>query len=179
MHRACAGLLLWAAVSTGAHAADEPEPSLLEMPAPFATALQGRFGKDVRILRISVHPNGAAVEVQDPAAPSHVDRYEFEEGALGGAEPVQVGRSQKALDARLFALADVDLSIVPRLLPDAVAAARTEQARATHVSIERFEGSGDYPTWGRPLIRVTVDGPRGGAVVEYKLDGKRKGVTRW
>jgi hypothetical protein len=73
----------------------------------------------------------------------------------------------------------VDLSILPALLADARAVARTEDARAMHVSIERVEGTGDYESWSRPLIRVHVNGPRGGALVEYRLDGKRKDVTRW
>jgi hypothetical protein len=163
----------------GGSAADEPAPSLLEAPAPIAAALQARFGRDLRVLRLSIRPEGAEVEVQDPAVSSHVDRYPFEEGALGTPEPVQVGRSQRALKARLFAFAEVDLSILPALLADARGQARTEEARATHVTIERVEGTGDYESWGRPLIRVHVDGPRGGAVVEYGLDGKRKGVTRW
>ncbi len=160
--------------------ADEPKASLLETPAPLMAALTQRFGKDARILRLSVQPEGAAIEVQDPANPTHVNRYEFEEGVLGAPEPVQVGRNQRELRARLFAFAEVDLSIVPRLLPDAVAAAETEDARPIALTIERTTYSTEYSEgWSWPLIRVSVDGPRGGAVVEYRLNGKRKGVTRW
>ena len=164
--------------SAGA-AAEQPAVSLLDQPAPFNAALRSRFGQDARVLRIGISPEDADVEVQDPTTPSHVDRYPFEEGALGEPEPVQVGRSQKALDARLFPFADVDLSIVPRLLPDARERARTEEGQATQVTIERVEGTGDYPGWGRPLIHVIVTGPRGGAVVRYGLDGKHKGTSRW
>ena len=176
---------VWAAILSivvwpGVAGADEPTASLLETPAPLVAALTQRFGKDLRILRLSVQPEGAVVEVQDPANPSHVDRYEFEEGVLGAPEPVQVGRNQKELRARLFAFAEVDLEVVPRLLPDAVAAAETEQARAIVVTIERITYSTEYSEgWSWPLIRVNVNGPRGGAVVEYRLNGKRKGVTRW
>jgi hypothetical protein len=74
----------------------------------------------------------------------------------------------------------VDLSILPTLLKDARARADTVDGRATHVLIERpgVYGS-DYESWGRPVIRVYVEGPRGGAFAEYGLDGKRKRVTRW
>jgi hypothetical protein len=156
-----------------------PAPSLLEAPAPFAAALRSRFGKASRILSLRVQADSAEVQVQDPAMPLHVDRYEFEGGSLGEGEPVPVGRSRRGLEARLFDLADVDLTIVPTLLSDARTRARTEDARATHVMIARKEGSGDVASWGRPVITVYFDGPRGGALVEYGLDGKHKGVTRW
>lgn len=179
MKRVWAGLLSIAACA-GVAGADEPTASLLETPAPLVTALRERFGKDLRLLSLSVRPEGAVVEVQDPANPAHVNRYEFEEGVLGAPEPVAVGRNQKALKARLFAFAEVDLEVVPRLLPDAVAAAETEQARAVHVSIERLEKSSEYSSsWSGPLIVVNVAGPRGGAVVEYRSNGKRGSVTRW
>lgn len=171
--------MLSVAVSAAALAGEEPAPSLLETPAPLAAALKERFPKDLRILRLTVRPDGAEIEVQDPANPSHVDSYAFEEGVLGPPEPVQVGRNQRELKKRLFAFSEVDLEVVPRLLPDAIAEARTEDARPTHVTIERVEKGDEYTTWSWPLIHVSVNGPRGGAVVEYKLDGKRKGVTRW
>jgi hypothetical protein len=162
-----------------AAAAEQPAVSLLDQPAPFVAAVRSRFGQDARVLRVGISAEAADVEVQDRATPSHVDRYPFEEGALGEPEPVQVGRNQRELNARLFPLADVDLAIVPGLLPDARERARTEEGQATQVTIERVEGSGEYPTWGRPLIHVVVNGPRGGAVVRYELDGKHRGTNRW
>jgi hypothetical protein len=161
-------------------AAEEPEASLLHEPAAFGAALQSRFGGTVRALRIVIAPESAEIEVQDASVPSHVDSYAFEDGALGAAEPVQVGRNQRELNARLFPLADVELSILKRLLPDARERARTEEAQATQVTIERVATSTDYSEgWSAPLIHVVVNGPRGGAVVRYRLDGKHKGTTRW
>lgn len=176
---ALAALVGMGATSLLAQRPDTTAPSLLEAPAPLAAALRSRFGQEARILRLSVQSDSAEVQVQDPAIPLHVDRYEFEGGRLGEADPVPVGRSRKRLEAQLFDLADVDLAILPRLLSDARTRARTEDGRATHVLIERREGSGEYESWGRPVIRVYVDGPRGGALVEYGLDGKHKGVIRW
>ena len=164
--------------SAGA-AAEQPAVSLLDQPAPLSAALRSRFGQGARVLSIGIRPEDADVEVQDATTPSHVDRYPFEEGALGEPEPVQVGRNQRELNARLFPFADVDLSIVPRLLPDARERARTEEGQATQVTIERVEGTGDYPGWSRPLVIVVINGPRGGAVVRYGLDGKHRGTSRW
>ena len=151
--------------------------SLLESPEPVIAAL-ARFA-GARILNLDLRPDTFDVDVQDPAIPSHVDRFRFEDGVLGGPEPVQVGRNQKRLEAQLFALADVDLAILPRLLADAVERARTEDGRVTHARVERAEGYGEYDGWGRPVFRVYVDGPRGGAYVEYGLDGKKRDVKRW
>jgi hypothetical protein len=153
--------------------------SLFEAPGTVTTQLGKRFPGNARVLNLDLRPDGFDIEVQDPAVPAHVDRFTFEDGALGGPEPVPVGRNPKQVEARLFSLADVDLTILPRLLADAVEQARTEAGAATHVRIERLEQGTDHESWGRPVIRVFVDGPRGGAFVEYGLDGKKKDVKRW
>lgn len=163
----------------GAPESSERAESLLERPEPFAAALRLRLGDDFRVLRLGIHPGGGDADVQDPQVPANVDRYEFEDGVLGAPEPVQAGRNQKRLEARLFPFAEVDLSILPRLLADAARRADTPDARATSVTVERFEGYGEYESWGRPLVRVAVQGPRGGAVVEYRLSGKHERTIRW
>jgi hypothetical protein len=160
--------------------ADEPasRESLLEAPAPFAAALRSRFGKELLIRSLSLRAESADVEVQDPAVPENLDSYPFEDGALGTPEPVQAGRNQRKLKASLFPLAEVDLSILPRLVADARRRAETTDARVAQVRIERSTGY-DSDTWGWPRIHVMVDGPRGGAVVEYDLKGNHKSTKRW
>jgi hypothetical protein len=154
-------------------------PSLLEAPETAIAVLGARFPKDARVLNLDLRPDGFHVEVQDPAVPAHVDRFTFEDGALGAPEPVAVGRNRKRLEAQLFPLADVDLRLLPRLLADAVEQARTEDGTVTHVRIERADRYGDTEGWGRPVMRLHVDGPRGGAFVEYGLDGRKRDVKRW
>ena len=159
---------------------DEPaRGSLLDAPELIAAALRTRFGKDLLIRSLSVRAEGADVEVQDPAAPENIDRYPFEDGALGTPEPVQAGRNQRKLKAQLFRFAEVDLSILPRLVADALVRAKTTDARVAQVRIERATGYEYSDTWGWPRISVIVDGPRGGAVVEYDLEGKHKSTKRW
>ena len=75
---------------------------------------------------------------------------------LADAEPVQAGRNRREFDARLFPFADVDLSLVPRLLADACRRAETPEARVIQVVIERSQGYGDSALWGRPLMRFVV-----------------------
>jgi hypothetical protein len=128
---------------------------------------------------VGLQPDGADADVQDARVPTNVDRYAFEDGALGPPEPVPVGRSQRKLEARLFRLSEVDLSILPRLLADARRRADTPEGQAIQVTIERADGYGETESWGRPVVRIAVEGPRGGAVVEYRLDGKHVRTTRW
>ena len=165
-------------LASGRPGAEEPA-SLLQAPGPVVAALRSRFGNGLRIRRLAVLAESADVEAQDPAVPAHLDRYVFEDGALGPPEPIQAGRNQRRLEASLFPFAEVDLGLMPRLLADARRRARTADARVAQVLIERTEGYGDSGSWGRPLLRVVVDGPRGGAVVEYRLDGKHTRTTRW
>lgn len=179
--QASAILVAAMAIPGGSFASEGPEraESLLERPEPFAAALRLRLGADFRVLRLSIQPGSADADVQDPRAPANVDRHTFEDGRLGAPEPVQAGRNQRKLEARLFPFADVDLSMLPRLLADAARRADTPDARASHVTVERSEGYGERESWGRPVVRVVVEGPRGGAVVEYGLTGKHVHTTRW
>jgi hypothetical protein len=169
-----------ATLAGGSALSDEPADakSLLEAPEPIAAALGARFGKDLRIRSLSVRADSADVEVQDPAVPENLDRYPFEDGALGTPEPVQAGRNQRKLKASLFSFAEVDLSVLPRLVADALPRAETPAARVAQVRIERST-SYEYDTYGWPRISVIVNGPRGGAVVEYDLQGKHKATRRW
>jgi hypothetical protein len=157
----------------------ERAETLLERPEPFAAALRLRLGRDFRVLRLSIQPGSADADVQDPRVPANVDRHTFEDGGLGAPEPVQAGRNQRKLEAQLFPFAEVDLSILPRLLADAARRADTPDGRASQVTVERSEGSGEYQSWGRPVVRVVVQGPRGGALVEYRLTGKHVRTSRW
>jgi hypothetical protein len=165
----------------GELAADEPANSdgILAAPQPIADAVRSRFGAAVRIRSLSVSPESAKIEVQDPSLPENLDLYPFEDGVFGPSEPVQAGRNKRQFEARLFAFADVDVRLIPRLLADARQRAETGDARVVSVVIERSQSYGDSELWGWPVLRFTVDGPRGGAVVEYDLRGKHKRTTRW
>jgi hypothetical protein len=159
-------------------AADAPSASLLHAPQPFTAAVRSRFPPEVKIRRLRLHAASADLEVQDPSLPENVDQYTFEDGALGKGESVQAGRSTKAIRASVFPLADLDLSIVPGLLADARGRARTAEAEVILVWIERTQG-GPSDSWGPPRLQMLVDGPRGGAVVEYSLEGRHRRTSRW
>ena len=147
---------------------------------PSLDDVRRRFGAEVSILSIEVQAEETAIAVQDPAVPSHVDVHRYDaRGRRTESEPLAVGRNQRELRARLFRLREVDAAVLPRLLAAAPAEVATEEGAVTHATLERHEGSGEYPVWGAPRWRVHVAGPRGGGTVEYALDGKRKRVIRW
>jgi hypothetical protein len=157
-----------------------PAPGLGTLAEAALADVRRRFGADASVLAIEVHPDGAAIALQDPAVPAHVDRHRYdEEGRRVAPEPVAVGRNLRELRARLFRLREVDASVLPALLAGAPAEVDTEGGAVTHVILDRQEGSGEYPVWGAPRWRVHVTGPRGGGSVEYALDGRRKRVYRW
>jgi hypothetical protein len=157
-----------------------PAPWLGDLAQAAIADVRRRFGAEVSVLSVEVHPGETAIAVQDPAVPAHVDRHLYdEEGRRASSEPVQAGRNMRELRARLFRLREVDAAVLPALLAAAPAEVDTEGGAVTHVVLDRQEGSGEYPVWGAPRWRVHVAGPRGGGSVEYALDGRRKRVIRW
>jgi hypothetical protein len=147
-------------------------------PAALA-AVQNRLGAPLEILRIVIGPDFVDVDARDPRQSMHVDRHHYAEGRLESPEPVAVGRNERQLRARLFPLAPADLARVPDLLRPALAEVRAEDGLVQQITIDRQEGSGDNPSWGRPIFRVHVSGPRSGGYVEFRLDGRRGRVVRW
>ena len=172
----CALVLLAAAASARA---SETAP-LLQQAAPALSEFQRRLGTDVRILSLELSPEEASIAAQDPRNPAHVDRYTYRDGALTGPEPMAVGRNMRQIKARSFPLREVDPGILPGIVRAAPAAVRAEDGRVTHLLLERSQGwSSETSSWGRPVWRVHVEGPRGGGYAEFRLDGKRGRVVRW
>ena len=179
--KACGIVLAAAVAAPGACGAEGLAAAAV--PPSLAGALadvRRRIGAEALVLSVEVGPQDAAIAVQDPGVPAHVDRHRYDEaGRHVETEPVPVGRNLRELRARLFPLREVDASVLPPLLAAAPAEVDTEGGAVTQVVLDRQEGSGEYPVWGAPRWRVHVTGPRGGGSVEYGLDGKRKRVIRW
>ena len=179
--KALPAALAWAVLASGTAGAEGLAPG--DVQASLAGALadvRKRVGPEASVLAIEIHAEETAIQVQDPAVPSHVDRHVYGPTGLHvETEPVAVGRNLRELRARLFRLREVDASVLPPLLASAPVEVDTEGGAVTQVVLDRQEGSGEYPVWGPPRWRVHVAGPRGGGSVEYALDGKRKRVIRW
>ncbi|HET6967609.1 MAG TPA: hypothetical protein VFI44_04985, partial [Ornithinibacter sp.] len=125
----------------------------------------------------SVHPTYAFLAYRDPAAPDHIDRRSWRGGADqddAGPNPVD-DRVDADTAPRLFALDQVDLGLLPRLVDDAPRRF-ADDVEVTHVLIDRF-----LPFDQRVLIRVyatPTDGRRGGGYVQYTLAGTHVKTVR-
>jgi hypothetical protein len=121
-------------------------------------------------IEVGVYPTYAFLAYRDPRSPDHIDRRSWRDGRdQGDPAPNPIDdRIDADTEPQLFAIAEVDLSILPRLAGDAEGRF-TLEVDVTHVIIDRF-----LPFDRRVLIRVyatPTDGRRGGGYVQYTLDG--------
>jgi hypothetical protein len=141
------GLVLFAAL-LGSCKMGAPESMLTEQSFKEAVAaLQTMIGQRSRAFRIDVDDGDFTIQMQDPAAPTHIDawtRYHLTlrdivswEGS-SGPSPVEPTLINPKLDENLFNLADIDFAAWPKLAQAAVERAGLEDpARVTKVNIQR------------------------------------------
>jgi hypothetical protein len=127
-------------------------------------------GDPAQAIQVSVYPTYAFLAYRDPDQPDHIDRRSWRDGEdQDDAAPNPItDRVDGDSTPRLFALDQVDLAILPRLIDDA-AGRFAQDVEVTHVIIDRF-----LPFDERVLIRVyatPTDGRSGGGYVQYTLAG--------
>lgn len=138
-----------------------------------APALVGVFetaigASPARLLTLTIYPDYAFAEAQDPANALHVDRYPFRDGVVGAREPVTlVGDGD--LEANLFSTTDVDWTFLERAIAEAPSQAPSvEEGAVSHVIVSRSVFTDDLAV----TVRVYVTGPRGSGYVEYTATGE-------
>lgn len=139
-----------------------------------------------RVLRIEVNPQELVVQLQNPAARSHVDAWRFGRSGrvfasdrVTGPVPVRLNLVNPDLDANLFDLDDVDFDAAGALVRTAVVRAGLEgPAAVARIEIARTVSILPRPASGNVRWTVTVRSPResaeiyadrGGAVVGMDL----------
>ncbi|MEP6955312.1 MAG: hypothetical protein ABI883_00685, partial [Chthoniobacterales bacterium] len=90
----------------------------------------------VRVLVIEIESASLTLQVQDPAAPTHIDEYKYArrpgvlallgEAAVSGPEPVKLSLINPRLEENLFTLTDVNFAVVPETLREALARVKVE-----------------------------------------------------
>jgi hypothetical protein len=133
-----------------------------------ANAFAAQLGADLRPVELVVYPGYAFLSRQDPAQPSHLDRYEYRDGQVSGPMPLPVVGTDP-LEAQMFDLGAVALERVPELVAATVRDLAYEQGAATHVTVTR-----NLPFSNDVVIRVYVDGPRNSGRIDYFADGTPK-----
>lgn len=144
----------------GSGGADADVDLLVDGPEAAVADLEAAVGTErVKALELAVYADSVYLEAQDPDDPTRVLVYNWNVGE-GVTESGEKDVAGIDLDARLFAVNQVDLSAIPGLVADAPSLTGVQGDITSSVSVQRPAGS---PT----LITVFVSTPRGqnGAVV--------------
>jgi hypothetical protein len=151
--------------------AASPAVSYLRDPAAVESVLRERFDGSPTMRRLTIWSDMLAVEVRDPAKPENLDTYTFRAGQWTQS-PVRVTMSEiEELDARVFTLADLDLTVVPGLIGMALEGLDLEGETVTAVSYDRVSDEG-------PRVYVGVDGLRGSGSLIANADGSQPTIRR-
>jgi hypothetical protein len=132
------------------------------------TKLKEKVGGKVMALELTLYPDRALLQAEDPNKKGNVHQYEFANGTVGDPIPVTlttVGEDAK-LDANLFDLSEVNLAAIAALKDAAINKAGAADAQVTHMVVRRA-----LPETTDVRIRVFVSGSGGGSVVEADAQG--------
>ena len=143
------------------------QESLLLGGGPSATAAAldaGIIGDPTNFLEIILYPGYAFATAQDPTRPERIDRYQWQDGALGAPTP-QTNDPEAA--GKVFTIDAVDWAAIAALAAEAPRLASVEEGELTHISINRdiFTEANDV------VVRIYISGPRSNAFIEATPDG--------
>ena len=135
-------------------------------PAATVAALDaGIPGDPTNFIEIILYPGYAFGTAQDPVQPDHIDRYQWQDGALGAPAP-QTNDPDAA--SKVFTIDAVQWGAIAALAADAPRLANVEEGEVTHIAITRdvvFSETHDV------VVRIYMTGPRGSAFIEATPDG--------
>ena len=137
-------------------------------------AIEGAVGASpARVGEVLAYPEYLDHEAQVSKVPDHINRYEWRDGGIPPATPVQLSGPQEG--GRGGAVPDVGRAVEAcpsRSTPRARRAAHTplciEAPQAQHVIVERSTSPADD---GRVLVRIDINGPRRSGSVEMTASG--------
>lgn len=124
------------------------ESSLLEGKgvADAVAHLTEKMKAPVHVLSIEIKPATVTLQVQDPAAPAHIDEYSYVRlpGALAllgaevsGPKPVRLSLINPRLEENLFNLAEVNLAAAPETIREALQRVKIEGGAVEGITIRR------------------------------------------
>ena len=143
-------------------------------------ALRAAIGPHPRALAVKIAPAEVAIEAQDPRNPNHIDRWRFVARKVGpftltstlGPEPMSLNLMDPDLEANLFDLDTVDVSVTDRLVVQSIRRAGLEDAAAvTRIEIGRRVSILPRPTAGDVRWTLHVRSPREQASVTADVHG--------
>lgn len=150
----------------GSSSGDDGVSQLLDGgPAATAAALDaGIPGDPTNFIEIILYPGYAFGTAQDPVQPDHIDRYQWQDGALGTPAP-QTNDPDAA--SKVFTIDAVQWDAIAALAADAPRLANVEEGEVTHIAITRDVFTEVHDV----VVRIYMSGPRGNAFIEAAPDG--------
>ena len=136
--------------------------NLFEDVTGLAEALAGKIPETVEL---NIYENFAIATAPEPTSRRGYGRFTYRNGAVTGPD------DGHATCKKTFRFADVDFSIMPRLVKEAPGLAEKPNGSISHVSL----GRGVFCK--KVGWRIYVKDGSKLSIVEFKLDGKLKGVT--
>jgi hypothetical protein len=101
----------------------------------------------VRVLVIEIKPTILTLQVQDPAAPTHINEYKYArrpgvlallgDAAVSGPEPVKLSLINPRLEENLFTLTDVNFAAVPETIREALKRVKVEGGVVEGITIRK------------------------------------------
>jgi len=138
--------------------------NLFEDASGLARVLPGRFPEAVELI---IYENFAIAIAPEPSSSSGYGRFTYRNGSLTGPD------DGRATCEKTFRFAEIDFSVLPRLVKEAPGLAKTPNGRISHVILNRGVFCKDVG-W---FVYVT-DGSKSG-IVEFKPDGKLNKVISY
>jgi hypothetical protein len=141
------------------------------------TKYKEKIGGPTRVLELVLYPEYANAQIQDPNKKLNVDQFHLRKGAVDDGSPVKfMGKqpTEQDLQASTWTFEEVDFTQVPKMAADAVAQLKFEDAKVTHMILQRGRFA---PNAGKLGWRVYVNSPRRSGSVEYDTKGTL--IKKW
>lgn len=137
-------------------------------------AIATKFTRDAELKELVLYPGYAIFELRDPVKRNNVDRHVLRPSGFEAPSPVRlVGDDESELDQQVFRIREVDFNVVPRLVDDARTQMAVEEAKVTHIIIDKF-----FPFRKKLGFRVYVSSDRAGGYVDYDAKGNKIKVIK-
>jgi len=145
-----------------------PPVNYLATPQDVLTRLREKTGcKPCRVTRLSVRPDGAWLQLQDPREPLNLDEYSLLGRHFNEPRPVKVGSKptlEKLRNLTFDLEQDINLASLKGMIEAAPRHSEIEGATVSHASLSR-DGDG-------VVVIVHVETPRRSGHIRYSANGK-------
>jgi hypothetical protein len=132
-------------------------------------AIAARFTPNAEMRELVLYPEYAIFELRDPVKRNNVDRLVLRPGGFDDPDPIQLVADDKSeLDKVSFRLSEVNFTVVPGLVTDALNRIKLDEGRVSHIIIDKF-----FPFRKALGFRVYVTSERdSGGYVSYDAAGR-------